>query len=129
MRSSDWSSDVCSSDLAGVVEAVGAAAGDIQVGDRIAYAGIPGAYAATRVLPAWRAIKLPGDIGTKTAAVSFLRGMTAHMLLTRVYPVGSGTVLLVHAAAGGLGATLTRWATHLDRQSTRLNSSHYCASC
>src|SRR3546814_11040626 len=39
-------------DGAGVVEAVGAAAGDIQVGDRHAYAGRPGAYAAPRVLPA-----------------------------------------------------------------------------
>jgi NADPH:quinone reductase len=98
---------------AGVVEAVGAAVSDIQVGDRIAYAGIPGAYAATRLLPAWRAIKLPDDISTQIAAASFLRGMTAHMLLTRTYPVGNGATLLIHAAAGGLGATLTRWAKHL----------------
>lgn len=98
---------------AGIVEAVGAEVSDVHVGDRVAYAGIPGAYAATRLLPAWRAIRLPDDISTKTAAASFLRGLTAHMLLTRIYPVGSETTLLVHAAAGGLGAILTRWAKHL----------------
>jgi len=98
---------------AGVVEAVGAEVSDIHVGDRIAYAGIPGAYAATRLLPAWRAIKLPDGISTKMAAASFLRGLTAHMLLTRTYPVKGGETLLIHAAAGGLGATLTRWAKHL----------------
>ena len=42
-----------------------------------------------------------------------LRGLTAHMLLTRTYPVGPGAVLLVHAAAGGLGGLLTRWAKRL----------------
>ncbi|MBO1113881.1 quinone oxidoreductase family protein [Bordetella petrii] len=98
---------------AGVVEAVGAEAGNVRVGDRVAYAGIPGAYAATRLLPAWRAVKLPDDVGTQVAAVSFLRGITAHMLLTGIYPVAGGTTLLVHAAAGGLGAMLTRWAKHL----------------
>jgi len=98
---------------AGVVEAVGADVGNVRVGDRVAYAGIPGAYAATRLLPAWRAVQLPDDIDTRVAAVSFLRGMTAHMLLTRIYPVAGGTTLLVHAAAGGLGAMLTRWAKHL----------------
>lgn len=98
---------------AGVVEAVGSDISDIHIGDRIAYAGIVGAYAATRILPAWRAIKLPDDISTQTAASSFLRGLTAHMLLTRTYQVKSGTILLVHAAAGGLGTTLTRWAKYL----------------
>lgn len=98
---------------AGTVEAVGEGVSNVRVGERVAYAGIPGAYAATRLLPAWRAISLPDGIDTKVAAVSFLRGMTAHMLLTRVYPAARGTIVLVHAAAGGLGATLTRWAHDL----------------
>jgi hypothetical protein len=42
-----------------------------------------------------------------------LRGITAHMLLTRVHPVGKGTTMLVHAAAGGLGLILTQWAKSL----------------
>jgi NADPH:quinone reductase len=97
----------------GVVTAVGANVTSVRVGDRIAYAGAPvGAYAAERNLPAWRAIKLPDALSDEAVASSFVKGITGHMLLDRVYPVVSGTTLLVHSAAGGLGQLLTRWATH-----------------
>jgi NADPH2:quinone reductase len=97
----------------GVVAAVGANVSSVRLGDRIAYAGAPvGAYATERNLPAWRAIKLPGSISDETVAASFVKGITAHMLLDRVYPVGAGTTLLVHSTAGGLGQLLTRWASH-----------------
>jgi NADPH:quinone reductase len=97
----------------GVVAAVGANVSSVRLGDRIAYAGAPvGAYATERNLPAWRAIKLPGSISDETVASSFVKGITAHMLLDRVYPVGAGTTLLVHSTAGGLGQLLTRWASH-----------------
>lgn len=99
---------------AGIVEAVGAGVIDIAIGDRIAYAGAPvGAYAATRLLPRTRVIPLPDDIGLRVAAASTLKGLTAHMLLTRTYPVSAGSIVLVHAAAGGLGGMLVRWAKHL----------------
>ena len=99
---------------AGTVEAVGQGVTMLRPGDRIAYGGAPvGAYAATRLLPALQAVRLPEEISARDAAASLLRGLTAHMLLTRTYPVTSGSVLLVHAAAGGLGAILTRWAKHL----------------
>lgn len=94
----------------GIVEAVGEAVHGLRVGDRIAYAGIPGGYATRRVLPGWRAVPLPDDIDAKAAAGGFLRALTAHMLLTRVFAAGPGKTLLVHAAAGGLGSILTRWA-------------------
>jgi NADPH:quinone reductase len=98
----------------GVVSAVGADVNGLNVGDRIAYAGAPvGAYASERNLPAWRAVKLPGSLSDEVVASSFVKGITAHMLLNRTYPVVSGTVLLVHSAAGGLGQLLTRWASHL----------------
>ena len=98
---------------AGIVEALGDNVAGVSVGQRVAYAGLPGAYAATRLLPAWRAIPLPATISSRLAAASVLRGMTAHMFLTRTYPVLPGTVLLIHAAAGGLGVVLTRWAKSL----------------
>jgi NADPH:quinone reductase len=97
----------------GVVTAIGANVTSVRVGDRIAYAGAPvGAYAVERNLPAWRAIKLPDALSDEDVASSFVKGITAHMLLDRVYPVGSRTTLLVHSAAGGLGQLLTRWASH-----------------
>jgi NADPH:quinone reductase len=99
---------------AGVVEAVGAGVDGLCVGDRIVYGGPPvGAYASTRLLPAHMAVHIPEDISTNIAAASFFKGLTAHMLLTHVFPVKFGTVILVHAAAGGLGQVLTRWAKHL----------------
>lgn len=99
---------------AGVVEAVGDDVEDISVGDRIAYAGAPlGGYAEVRNLPAERAIKLPTEIDTRLAAGAMLRGLTVQMLLRGPRPPAPGSTLLVHAAAGGLGQLLTRWATRL----------------
>lgn len=98
---------------AGVVEAVGYGVEGVPVGRRVVYAGVPGAYAATRLLPAWRAVPLPNTVSAEVAAASLLRGLTAQMLLTRTYPVSVGSTVLVHAAAGGLGAILTRWIKHL----------------
>jgi len=98
----------------GLVAAVGADVTSLSVGDRIAYAGAPvGAYAAERNLPAWRGIRLPAALSDAQVASVFVKGITAYMLLHRVYPVGPGTVVLAHSAAGGLGQLLTRWATHL----------------
>jgi len=97
----------------GVVTAVGATVTSMKVGDRIAYAGAPvGAYAEARNLPAWRVARLPDLLSDEVVASSFVKGITAHMLLDRVYPVARGTTLLVHSAAGGLGQLLTRWASH-----------------
>ncbi|PAQ08330.1 quinone oxidoreductase family protein [Mesorhizobium temperatum] len=99
---------------AGIVEAVGSEVTLLVSGDRVAYAGAPvGAYSSTRLLPAKRAIKLPDGVGSHTAAASTLKGMTAYMLLNRTYPVKPGGIILIHAAAGGLGAILVRWAKHL----------------
>ncbi len=37
-----------------------------------------------------------------------LQGLTAHYLVTSTFPVGEGTVALVHAAAGGVGQLLVQ---------------------
>lgn len=95
------------------VEAIGDGVQNLHVGQRIAYAGIVGGYAATRLLPAWRAIPLPDTIDTEVAAASLLRGLTIHMLMSRTFRVTSGTTLLIHSAAGGLGGFATIWAKRL----------------
>ncbi|HVV40130.1 MAG TPA: quinone oxidoreductase [Nitrobacter sp.] len=98
----------------GVVAAVGENVTSLRVGDRVAYAGAPvGAYASERNLPAARAIPLPNDVTDEAVASVLVKGITAHMLLTQIYPAGPGATLLVHSAAGGLGQLLTRWASHL----------------
>lgn len=99
---------------AGIVEAVGQGVDNVRVGERVAYAGLPlGAYAATRLLPAWRAVRLPDDVPFELAAASMLRGLTCAMLTSRIFPVSGGDTVLIHAAAGGLGQYLTRWVKRL----------------
>ena len=76
---------------AGTVTAGGDGVGDFASGDRVAYAGgMPGAYASARNLPAERLLKLPEGVSTRLAATSLLRGLTAHMLLRRVFSAKPG---------------------------------------
>jgi NADPH2:quinone reductase len=101
-------------EAAGVVEAVGSDVSDFAAGDRIAYVtGQYGAYASERILPAALAIRLPPEISEQTAATVLLKGLTAEMLVREVHRVRPGDVVLVHAAAGGVGRLLCQRAHHL----------------
>lgn len=79
----------------------------------MAYAGPIGAYAETRLIEADRLIELPDAISDEQGAAMMLQGMTVQMLIRRVYPVQAGHVILVHAAAGGVGLILCQWAAAL----------------
>ncbi|TVM32791.1 quinone oxidoreductase family protein [Oceanidesulfovibrio marinus] len=98
---------------AGVVDKVGEGVTELKEGDRVAYAGVLGAYAQVRCIPADRLVPLPDAISTHDAAGMMLQGMTARYLLKGCYPVGPGTTLLITAAAGGVGSILCQWAKHL----------------
>jgi len=98
---------------AGVVESVGEGVKTVKPGDRVAYAGPIGGYAEQRLIDAERVVKLPDSISSEAAAAMMLQGMTAHMLLRRVYEVKAGDTILVHAAAGGVGLILCQWAKAL----------------
>ncbi|MFG1275658.1 quinone oxidoreductase family protein [Xanthobacter flavus] len=99
---------------AGVVEEIGPDVHEVAAGDRVAYAGLPlGGYAQARNIPASRLVRIPDGIEDRIAAAAMLRGVTAHMLLRRVFPVEAGTTILLHAAAGGLGLLVTAWAKRL----------------
>jgi NADPH2:quinone reductase len=98
---------------AGVVEAVGPGVTEVAVGDRVAYAGLPGSYAEVRLEPAARLVKVPAGVDDKAAAAMMLKGMTAEVLLLRCARVGRGDTVLFHAAAGGVGSIACQWAKHL----------------
>jgi NADPH2:quinone reductase len=98
---------------AGVVEAVGPDVTALKAGDRVAYGGPVGGYAEVRLIAADRLVKLPDAISFEQAAAMMLQGMTAEMLLRRVYAVKAGDTILVHAAAGGVGLILCQWAKAL----------------
>ncbi len=95
---------------AGVVTAVGPDVKEVKVGDRVAYTGVPGAYAQLAAVPAARLVKLPDGLDGKVGAAAMLQGMTAHYLSHTTYPLKSGDWCLVHAAAGGVGLLLCQLA-------------------
>ena len=101
------------SEGAGVVEEVGPGVTEVKAGDRVAYAGVVGAYSQVRLVRADRLVPLPEDIEDGTAAAMMLKGMTAQYLLRRTCPVQRGDVVLIHAAAGGVGLIACQWAKHL----------------
>jgi NADPH2:quinone reductase len=95
---------------AGIVDALGPDVTNVRVGDRVAYAGPIGGYAEERLIAADKLVKLPESIPTEQAAAIMLQGLTAEMLLRRVYRVKAGETILVQAAAGGVGLIICQWA-------------------
>lgn len=99
-------------EAAGVVEAAGPDA-DVEVGERVAYAGPLGAYGEANLVAAERLVRVPGGVSDELAAAGLLKGLTACYLLTRTFPVQAGHSVLVHAAAGGVGLILCQWASYI----------------
>ena len=97
-------------EAAGVVTAVAPDVQGIEVGQRVAYTGVLGAYAAYAAVPAQRLVPIPEGISTRDAAAAMLQGMTAHYLTTSTYPLGQKDTCLIHAAAGGVGLLLCQIA-------------------
>ena len=93
----------------GIVQGIGKEVIGFKEGDRVAY-GIPplGSYSEARNYPANKLLQLPEDLEEKKVAALLMKGMTAHYLLHRTYKVKTGDVILVHAAAGGMGLLAQR---------------------
>ena len=104
---------ILGSEGAGVIEAVGANVTELEVGDRVAYAGAIGGYSEARLMPAGRVVKLPAGISDDQGAAMMLQGMTVQYLIRRTHVVQPGETILIHAAAGGVGLILCQWAKHL----------------
>ena len=98
----------------GVVEAVGPGVDRFKPGDRVAYmnAGI-GAYADYRNVAADRLVSIPSGVTDGDAAALLFKGITAQYLLKKTHAVNAGEIVLVHAAAGGVGQILCQWAKGL----------------
>jgi NADPH2:quinone reductase len=111
---------ILGNEAAGVVTAVGAGVDDVRPGDRVAYVGVggpfyenTGAYAEERNMPASCLITLPEGISENQAAALLLKGLTASLVINRIYKPKANDTILVHAAASGVGLLLCQWAKHL----------------
>jgi len=98
---------------AGVVDKAGVGVSDLKQGDRVAYAMNLGSYAEYSIVPAWKLAKIPDRINTKTACTAMLQGMTAHYLTHSTFKIKKNNIILLHAAAGGVGLLLTQIAKKL----------------
>lgn len=97
-------------DGAGVVEAVGSDVVGFAVGDRVAWPFAPASYAELVAVNATSVVAIPDDISFDVATAAMLQGMTAHYLINSTFEVGPGHIVLIHAAAGGVGQLLVRMA-------------------
>ena len=95
----------------GIVEGLGEGVSNFNIGDRVAY-GIPplGSYSEVRNYPAEKLLHMPEKLDDKKVAALLMKGMTAHYLLHRTYPVKPEDTILVHAAAGATGLIICQWA-------------------
>ena len=88
---------------AGSVVEVGDDVTAFRAGDRAAFFDAMGGYAEEIVVPAARLLRLPDSLSFDAGAALPIQGMTADMLVHTIGAVGQGDVVLVHAAAGGVG--------------------------
>lgn len=133
---------ILGNEAAGVVVRAGPGVDGFKPGDRVVYAGMSaafyertGAYAEERNVPAGRLIPLPAGISELQAAALMVKGLTASLIINRVFRPKVGDVVLIHAAASGVGLLLTQWAKHLGAtvigtvgspEKARLAASHGC---
>jgi NADPH2:quinone reductase len=103
---------ILGTEVCGTVAGLGDGVDGFSAGERVVTAAADGAYAEFSTAPADKTARVPAHVGPEVAAASLLKGLTAHYLITSVYPVKAGDALLVHAGAGGVGLLLTEWATH-----------------
>jgi NADPH2:quinone reductase len=97
----------------GVVESVGDGVTSVKPLDRVAFTGVPGAYAEFVLADADRLISLPDEFSFEQGAAFPLQGMTAHYLIHDFRKLKPGDFVLIHAAAGGVGGLLVQWARQL----------------
>jgi NADPH:quinone reductase len=95
----------------GTIREVGNSVSSLKVGARVAWINVPGSYSEQVVMPANQAIVIPTSFTTDEALL--FQGITAQYLLAEYRAIKPGDVVLVHAAAGGVGQFLVQWLKRL----------------
>ncbi len=98
------------SEVAGTVVEVGGDVENVSEGDRVVTLLDSGGYAEFAVAPAASLIPLPEGLGFAEAAAVPLQGLTAYHTIKTSGALKDGETVLVHAAAGGVGALAVQMA-------------------
>jgi NADPH:quinone reductase len=95
----------------GLIVEVGSEVTDLLEGQLVGWlTGGQGSFADYVVVEAAKAVPIPDEVDTESAAAVLMQGVTAHYLATDTYPIRPGDPVLVHAAAGGVGQLLVQMA-------------------
>ncbi|GAB5592978.1 hypothetical protein Unana1_07878 [Umbelopsis nana] len=100
-------------EAAGEVVQVGPGVEEYKVGDRVAWTNWTkdvGSYAQYTAVPVMSANKIPDNVSFDQAAAIVVTGLTAWTMLRSGCNIQKGEVVLIHAAAGGVGITLVQMA-------------------
>ena len=96
-------------EIAGVVREVGKGVDGFKVGDSVAAITPGGGYASHIVIPIATAIRFPNQVDPALAAAVLVQGLTAYLLIEQAQ-VKNGDVVLIAAAAGGVGGLAVQLA-------------------
>ena len=114
------------SDVAGVIEYVGRGVSDFKAGDAVfgaTNAQFTGGYAEYAVAPATTVAKMPGRIGFVEAASVPVVACTAWQMVFEHGAVDPAKRVLVHGAAGNVGAYAVQLAKRAAREVAATSSS------
>jgi NADPH:quinone reductase-like Zn-dependent oxidoreductase len=112
LRSPDTFPVILGFDVAGVVEAVGAAVQDFVVGDEVYASPKIGGYAEYVAVAAHDVARKPHTLDFIEAAAMPVAAVTAWLALFEAIQLKPGQTLLIHGAAGGIGTfavQLAKW--------------------
>jgi NADPH:quinone reductase len=93
------------SEVAGVVDAVGEGVQNFKPGDRVQAMASRGTYAEYSLASASKSFQVPSGMSFEEAAAMIVIYQTSYFALTHRTEIKPGEYLLVHAAAGGVGAS------------------------
>jgi len=97
-------------DGAGRIVELGEAVEGWSVGDHVTYCLGHHSYAQYVVVPAWKLVPIPSDIGPEFACALMINGLTAYYLTQMLFPLKEGNCVLLHAGAGSVGQLVLQLA-------------------
>ena len=100
---------VAGDEASGRIIAAGSMVPSGRIGQRVAFfRGSSGAYSTHAVVKVGDVFPVPDSVADDAAASLMLQGCTAHYLTRSCFEVKPGSVVLIHAAAGGTGLLISQ---------------------
>ena len=100
-------------DVCGIVERVGNTVTDIAEGDRVTAMTRFGGYAEYAITDARAVSKIPDNINPAEATALTTQYCTAYYCAAEMVNLFAGDKVVIHSAAGGVGAGLLQYAKHI----------------